>query len=109
MAAEAVVAIAAEDSCVEQSENENVNAVVDCKVSSFGVCTDEDGNSSKVLREFGDLDEITVPVTLGFDDMHEWLQNLADEPLRSPSFLTYVRDWTCLEDDVEVSLWSFSF
>ncbi|XP_014508100.1 dehydration-responsive element-binding protein 1E [Vigna radiata var. radiata] len=109
VAAEAVVAIAAEDSCVEQSENENVNAVVDCKVSSFGVCTDEDGNSSKVLREFGDLDEITVPVTLGFDDMHEWLQNLADEPLRSPSFLTYVRDWTCLEDDVEVSLWSFSF
>ncbi|XP_047169946.1 dehydration-responsive element-binding protein 1E-like [Vigna umbellata] len=109
VAAEAVVAIAAEDSCVEQLENENVNPVVDCEVSSCGACTDEDGNSSKVLREFGDLDEITVPVTLGFEDMHEWLQNLADEPLRSPSFLTYVRDWTSLEDDVEISLWSFSF
>ncbi|QCD81190.1 dehydration-responsive element-binding protein 1F-like [Vigna unguiculata] len=109
VAAAAVVAIAAEDSCVDKLQNENVNAVVECEVSRCGVGVDEDDNSRKVFREFCDLDEIRMPVTLGFEDMHEWLQNMADEPLRSPSFLTYVRDCTCLEDDAEVSLWTFSF
>jgi len=102
VAAAAVVAIAAEDSFVEQLENENVNAVAECEVSSGGVSVDEDANSSKAL------DEITMPDASGFEDMHEWLQSMADEPLRSPTFVTYVRDWMCVEDDAEVSLWSFS-
>ena len=108
VAGEAVVAIAAEDSCVEQLENENVNAVADCEVSSSGLSIDEDGSSSKALRVFCDLDEITIPDASGFEEMHAWLQSMADKPLRSPTFVTYVRDWISVEDDAEVSLWSFS-
>ncbi|KAK7265535.1 hypothetical protein RJT34_33155 [Clitoria ternatea] len=45
----------------------------------------------------------------GFKDVHDWLRSMAEEPLRSPSpFVRYRRDiWNFLEDDAEVSLWSF--
>ncbi|CAJ1943566.1 unnamed protein product [Sphenostylis stenocarpa] len=106
VAAAAAMAIATEDSCFKQSENEiNVNAVADCEVSSSDVSVDED---AKALRGFCNLDEITMPDASGFEDMHEWLQSMVDEPLRSPTFVTYVRDWNFVEDDAEVSLWSFS-
>ncbi|TKY55350.1 Dehydration-responsive element-binding protein 1C [Spatholobus suberectus] len=95
VAAEAAVAVAAEDSCGEQR---NVNAVADSEVSSSDVSVDEDAN--KGFQGLYDLDEITMP--------DEWLQSMANEPLRSPTFVTYVRDWNFVEDDAEVSLWSFS-
>ncbi|RDX93197.1 Dehydration-responsive element-binding protein 1E, partial [Mucuna pruriens] len=100
MAAEAAAAFAAEDSCGEQR---NVNAVIDCEVSSSDVSVEEDSNNSKALRGFCYLDEITMPDSSGYEDndMHEWLQSMANEPLRSPTFVTYVREWNFVEDDAE--------
>ncbi|KAG5028212.1 hypothetical protein AAZX31_05G048200 [Glycine max] len=113
VAAAAAVAIAAEDSCGEQLQNSIVNDAVadDCEVSRSDVSFDEDSNSNKGLRVFCDLDEITMADAPVFEDMREWLQSMADEPLRSPTFVTYVnvRDvWNFVEDDAEVSLWSFT-
>ncbi|XP_020227898.1 dehydration-responsive element-binding protein 1E [Cajanus cajan] len=108
VAAEAAVAVAAEDSCG------NSHAVADCEASSSDVSVAEDednnnnNNNNKALRGFCDLDEITMPDASGFADMHEWLRSMAEEPLRSPTFVTYVRDWNFVEDDAEVSLWNFT-
>ncbi|KAL5183751.1 Dehydration-responsive element-binding protein 1C [Glycine soja] len=111
VAAAAAVAIAAEDSRGKQLRTNAIDAVADCEVSSSDIGVDENCNDNKASQRFCDLDEITMPDAPVFEDMHEWLQTMAAEPLRSPTFVTYVnvRDvWNFVEDDAEVSLWSFT-
>ncbi|KAL2321664.1 hypothetical protein Fmac_026043 [Flemingia macrophylla] len=84
VAAEAAAAFAAED---------------------ISVGEDDDSNGKALRRGFCDLDEITMPDNASD---FEWFRCMADEPLRSPTFVTYYRDFNFVEDDAEVSLWSFS-
>ncbi|KAK7389226.1 hypothetical protein VNO78_24062 [Psophocarpus tetragonolobus] len=103
VAAAAAAAVAAEDSCGEQLQNDN--AVVDCQVSSTDVSVEQHSTCTKASRGFC---EITMPDASSLEDMHECLLSMADQPLRSPTFVTYVSDWNFVEDDAEVSLWSYT-
>ncbi|KAK7330648.1 hypothetical protein VNO77_24846 [Canavalia gladiata] len=103
VATEAAVAFAVEDSYVQQ---QNVNAVTDSEVSSSDVSVTEDANN-KPFEGLYDLDEVTR--VSSYENLHDWLQSMAEEPLRSPSpFVRYTRDWNFVEDDAEVSLWNFT-
>nr|AHI45172.1 DREB group protein [Ammopiptanthus mongolicus] len=70
----------------------------------------EDANKVKPLQQ----EEMYVDEVAGvseFEDLHDLLLRIADEPLRSPPpFARDGGDWNDVEIfDAEVSLWSFSF
>lgn len=76
----------------EVCSSESVGVMEDVKKPLIGLCLDEVQRVSE------------------FEDVHDWLRSMADEPLRSPPpFVgSYSRDWNDVEVDAEVSLWSFS-
>ncbi|XP_027336980.1 dehydration-responsive element-binding protein 1E-like [Abrus precatorius] len=101
--------VAAEAAMVFAGEHESVNnGVADCEVNSSGVSVSEDGNTGALQGlSLHNVDE--VPRVTKFEDLHDWLRCMADEPLRSPPpSVRYSRDWDVVEDDAEVSLWTFT-
>ncbi|PNY17858.1 dehydration-responsive element-binding protein 1f-like [Trifolium pratense] len=103
MAAEAALAFAVEDG----NTNTEQLVITDCDVTdvnSIGVLEDDDKILQGLCVEVPELEQ---------DKLHDWIRNMADEPLQSPacSFIrSYGRDhWNNVDVDVEeVSLWSFT-
>ncbi|MED6169719.1 hypothetical protein PIB30_023928 [Stylosanthes scabra] len=76
-------------------------------VTEYEVCSEESAVEKDVKKD------LIVDISNNDYYMHDWVQSMTEEPLRSPlPFLRYdfgtYREWNDMEVDAEVSLWSFS-